>query len=154
MSRAIQPFATQYDGDVLYAVTTDEVENAASVANKSRDPASEVAWDAVLASVPDLPDPCQRPGSHLPANSSGTLRAPTSSRMEESWPSALQGVSRRYSPGLDGCTSTGRRYGLTPIGPDRLLVEGAARDVLKVERTNGQLSLVLNPGSWNQRATR
>ena len=43
---------------------------------------------------------------------------------------------------------------LIPIGPDRLLVEGAARDVLQVERSNGQLSLVLNPGSWNQRATR
>jgi 6-aminohexanoate-oligomer endohydrolase len=52
MSRAIQPFHALTDGDILYAVTTAEVEN------DTLDPvtlgviASEVAWDAVLASVP------------------------------------------------------------------------------------------------------
>ena len=52
MSRAIQPFHTLADGDILYAVSTGEVEN------EELDPvmlaviASEVAWDAVLASVP------------------------------------------------------------------------------------------------------
>jgi L-aminopeptidase/D-esterase-like protein len=52
MSRAIQPFHTVADGDILYAVSTAEVE-------EGLDPvtlavlASEVAWDAVLASVAD-----------------------------------------------------------------------------------------------------
>lgn len=53
MSRAIQPFHALTDGDVLYAVTTAEVQD-------EHDPmmlsivASELAWDAVLASVRDL----------------------------------------------------------------------------------------------------
>jgi L-aminopeptidase/D-esterase-like protein len=49
MARAIQPFQTIWDGDTLFAVTTNEVENpglnevALSVA------ASETVWDAVLS---------------------------------------------------------------------------------------------------------
>lgn len=51
MARAIQPFHTIYDGDVLYMVTTNEV------ADKRLDPvslgvlAAETAWDAVLSSL-------------------------------------------------------------------------------------------------------
>jgi L-aminopeptidase/D-esterase-like protein len=51
MSRAIQPFHMAVDGDVLFAVNTNRVESSlhemllATVA-------SELAWDAVLASVP------------------------------------------------------------------------------------------------------
>jgi L-aminopeptidase/D-esterase-like protein len=51
LARAIHPFHTLVDGDVLYAVTTGEVEN------RSLDPvalaviASELAWDAALAAV-------------------------------------------------------------------------------------------------------
>jgi len=51
MARAIQPFHTTFDGDVLYAVTTGEV------SNKNLNPmafgtvASETVWDAVLSIV-------------------------------------------------------------------------------------------------------
>ena len=55
MNRAIQPFATASDGDVLYAVTTDEVENPSLSPMDLRVLASELAWDAVLSSVPDMP---------------------------------------------------------------------------------------------------
>ena len=55
MSRAIQPFATESDGDVLYAVTTDEVENPSLSPTDLGVLASELAWDAVLSSVPDVP---------------------------------------------------------------------------------------------------
>lgn len=47
MARAIQPFATMDDGDVLFAVTTDEVEYIGPTALGML--ASEVAWDAVLS---------------------------------------------------------------------------------------------------------
>ena len=53
MAQAIQPFHTQYDGDILYAVTTNEV------ATRTLDEfdigfiASELAWDAVLTSFAD-----------------------------------------------------------------------------------------------------
>jgi L-aminopeptidase/D-esterase-like protein len=59
MARGLQPFATEFDGDVLYAVSTAEL------AAKPEQPllssadlgviASEVMWDAVLASVPRQP---------------------------------------------------------------------------------------------------
>ena len=53
LARAIQPFHALVDGDVLYAVTTREVDNAALPATNLGVLASELAWDAVLASVPD-----------------------------------------------------------------------------------------------------
>jgi 6-aminohexanoate-oligomer endohydrolase len=50
MARAIQPFHALVDGDVLYAVTTDEVENAELSGTSLGVISSELAWDAVLAS--------------------------------------------------------------------------------------------------------
>jgi hypothetical protein len=55
MARAIQPFATGSDGDTLYAVTTGEVDNPKLSSINLGLLASEVAWDAVLASIPLLP---------------------------------------------------------------------------------------------------
>jgi L-aminopeptidase/D-esterase-like protein len=52
MSRALQPFHTLADGDILYAVTTSEVQDEALDPVMLAVIASEVAWDAVLASVP------------------------------------------------------------------------------------------------------
>ena len=50
MARAIQPFHTPYDGDVLFAVTTDEVESEELNELVLGVVASELAWDAVLSS--------------------------------------------------------------------------------------------------------
>jgi L-aminopeptidase/D-esterase-like protein len=54
MTRAIQPFHTRLDGDVLYAVTTNEV-NVPELASPPSLAliASEVVWDAILNSFPD-----------------------------------------------------------------------------------------------------
>jgi L-aminopeptidase/D-esterase-like protein len=52
LARAIQPFHALVDGDVLFAITTDEIENADLPAMSLGVVASELAWDAVLASVP------------------------------------------------------------------------------------------------------
>ena len=51
MTRAIQPFGTVFDGDILYAVTTDEVDDPAIDATALGAIASELAWDAALAAV-------------------------------------------------------------------------------------------------------
>jgi 6-aminohexanoate-oligomer endohydrolase len=51
MARAIQPFHTLVDGDVLYAVSTNEVDDPALESIGLGVVASELAWDAVLASV-------------------------------------------------------------------------------------------------------
>jgi len=50
MARAIQPFHTQHDGDLLFAVSTGEVEEAGLTVQDLALHASEVAWDAVLSS--------------------------------------------------------------------------------------------------------
>jgi L-aminopeptidase/D-esterase-like protein len=51
MARAIYPFHTMADGDVLFMATTDEVENPELNPNTLGLIASEIAWDAVLNSV-------------------------------------------------------------------------------------------------------
>ena len=50
MARAIQPFHTEHDGDVLFAVSTGEVEDTEVAVNDLAIHAGEVAWDAVLSS--------------------------------------------------------------------------------------------------------
>jgi 6-aminohexanoate-oligomer endohydrolase len=52
MARAIQPFHALVDGDVLYTVTTAEVDNPELTSTSLGVLASELAWDAVLASIP------------------------------------------------------------------------------------------------------
>lgn len=52
LARAIQPFHTINDGDVLYAVTTNEVDESPLSGVALGMLASEVAWDAILASGP------------------------------------------------------------------------------------------------------
>jgi L-aminopeptidase/D-esterase-like protein len=49
MARGIQLFHTVDDGDVLYAVTTGEVEASAASDTTLAMIASELAWDAVLS---------------------------------------------------------------------------------------------------------
>ena len=62
MARAIQPFGTQYDGDTLFAITTAELKNSPLDPILVSTVASEVAWDAVLATVPALPASLARAG--------------------------------------------------------------------------------------------
>jgi 6-aminohexanoate-oligomer endohydrolase len=51
MARAIQPFHALVDGDVLFTVSTREVENEDLQSIELGVVASELAWDAVLAAV-------------------------------------------------------------------------------------------------------
>ena len=51
MARAIQPFHTPFDGDVLYAVTTAEVDNPDLDDLSLGAEAAEAVWDAVLSIV-------------------------------------------------------------------------------------------------------
>jgi len=53
MSRGIQPFSTQLDGDTLFAASTQEVENKDLGSVTMAAIASEIMWDAILASVPE-----------------------------------------------------------------------------------------------------
>jgi 6-aminohexanoate-oligomer endohydrolase len=53
LARAIHPFHALVDGDVLYAVTTNEVTNPQLESIGLGIVASELAWDAVLSAVAD-----------------------------------------------------------------------------------------------------
>jgi L-aminopeptidase/D-esterase-like protein len=52
MARGIQPFQTQFNGDTLFAASTQEVENKDLSPTNLTTVAGEVMWDALLASVP------------------------------------------------------------------------------------------------------
>ncbi len=54
MARAIHPFHAPTDGDVLFAATTNEVDNAALDGYALGVLAAELAWDAVLNCVQDM----------------------------------------------------------------------------------------------------
>ncbi|MFB3815037.1 MAG: P1 family peptidase [Terriglobales bacterium] len=52
MARAIHPFHTEQDGDLLFAVSTGEIATPQLDADELALWAAELAWDAVLAGVP------------------------------------------------------------------------------------------------------
>lgn len=152
MARAIQPFHTQADGDVLFAVTTGEVEHEAFNLATLGAIASEVAWDAVLSSVPPLPPaPVARGELHGAA-------------AEELVGEYDFGQDTRLRISLDGraleASATGRQrvYGFPvgePIrlersGPDEFFARGHRGDRLRFVRDSagGVIGLVLNPGAW------
>ena len=49
MARAVQPFHTRWDGDILYACSTRSIDDPALDEVSLGVVASELAWDAVLA---------------------------------------------------------------------------------------------------------
>ena len=151
MNRAIQPFATEDDGDVLYAVTTDEVENKSLSFVDLGVAASELAWDAVLSSVPILPAEPATIGSRL---SDGQLRryagtydfyggnGLTVSVEAGSLQAAVNDNGRIYF-------EKGRKYRLIPAQSGQFIVDSPARDVIRFDEAGGRVrGLTLNPGPW------
>jgi L-aminopeptidase/D-esterase-like protein len=157
MGRAIQPFATEDDGDVLYAVTTDEIENPSLAAMDLGVLASELAWDAILSSVPDLPVPPTPlntpPGADELRIYSGVYEFPgggelTVSVDTESLTASFNGDGRIYF-------DEGRAYRMTGAGNGFFIFESPARDVVRFEESGGRITgLTINPGPWPVHATR
>jgi L-aminopeptidase/D-esterase-like protein len=156
MGRAIQPFATQRDGDVLYAVTTDQVENATLSAQDLGLIASEVAWDAVLASVPPIADVAPR--APVPAGAAiepfvGEYEFAPGSRL------TVRAVAQRLTAELTGRGGiyfpVGRAVELTPAGPAEFVLDTPRRDRIRFDQSGTRSGgLTLNPGRWSHRATR
>ncbi len=151
MNRGIQPFATQEDGDVLYAVTTDEVENPSLSPLDLGVVASELAWDAILSSVPSVPD------APVPAKTK-----PTADQLEKyvgiyefyggsklsisieqgSLTATFKGNGRIYF-------DNDRKYQLTPAQNGLFVIDSVARDVLRFDNLDGVITgLTMNPGPW------
>ena len=155
MNRAIQPFATQEDGDVLYAVTTDEVDNPSLTFVDLSVMASELAWDAILSSVPDIPvspTPLDaQPTANALRRYAGTYEFDGGHQLlvqlEEGFLSAqMNGNGRIFF-------DKNRKYRLTAATDGLFIMESPAREVMKFDVTGGRVNgLTLNPGSWAMRA--
>jgi L-aminopeptidase/D-esterase-like protein len=156
MARAIQPFATRGDGDTLIAVTTDQVEFDPSSLASLGALASEVAWDAVLASVPRLPDdPMPAPAQWTDAE----LDAVVGEYRFTDW------ASMRIERRADGLVAIGPAMlnyyfpedepaPLIPLASDELLIE-PDQYRLRIVREDGAITgLTLEPGPWAQFAKR
>ena len=151
MSRAIQPFATQDDGDILYAISTDEVENKELSPVDLGVIASELAWDAVLASVPVVPE---RPREIKQALAPGVLQNIVGTyefygggklfiRLEAgSLTAKFEGNGRIYFDKDKG-------YSITPAENGLFIIESPGREVLRFDKISGKITgLTMNPGPW------
>ncbi len=157
MSRAIQPFATSQDGDILYAVSTDEVENPLLNATDLSVIASELAWDAILASVPLIPErpkPLEtKPNRDTMQKLSGSYEFYGGGNLvvsleANSLVAKFEGNGRIYF-------DTDKTYPITSAENGLFIIESPGREVLRFDESSGQLiGLTLNPGPWSLKATK
>jgi L-aminopeptidase/D-esterase-like protein len=158
MARAIQPFGTEVDGDTLFAVTTGEVKNAKFGTADLGTLASEVAWDAILASAPELPAAPPRVDSALTAAVSDTYAG-----RYEFAPGVIAEV-RHAAAGLE-IEVTGQESAYLPVdhwvslravGTDEFELGTPRADRVHLDRdARGRIAgLTINPGSWPVRARR
>lgn len=152
MARAIQPFHTQQDGDVLFAVSTGEVENPDLSPVNLGTLASEIAWDAVLSSVPRLPQ-----AETARAAVSAAAFAAYAGRYEFG-PGAELTITREGDRLFAQATGQrpvygfvpGERVELFPTSDTHFFSRNPRGDRLRFvrDRRNRVTGLELNPGSW------
>lgn len=157
MSRAIQPFATSQDGDILYAVSTDEIENPSLSATDLSVIASELAWDAVLASVPTIPERpkplVSKPNRDAIKKFEGSYEFYGGGKLvvgieENSLVAKFDGNGRIYF-------DKDKTYPITPAENGLFIIESPGREVLRFDESGVQLiGLTLNPGPWALKALR
>jgi len=158
MARAIQPFGTEYDGDTLFAVSTGEIKSATISGPDLGAFASEVAWDAILASAPMLPAAAARSELRLGAAAAETYRG-----RYEFAPGAIAEV-RPAGAGMEievaGRASlyipADKWVSLTPAGKDEFELGTPRADRLRFDRDASAriVGLTINPGLWPIRARR
>jgi L-aminopeptidase/D-esterase-like protein len=153
MARGLQPFATEYDGDVLYAISTGEVDDKTPGALTSVDLgviAGEVMWDAILSSVPEQPKPFQ-PNKRFKVAAADLQKYAGDYKFSE-----LVTVRVSNEGGKLVAQATGARDAfaikkaaaveLQPVASGDFAVPG--RYSLNVRFADGKL--ILNPGHWEQ----
>lgn len=157
MARGLQPFATEYDGDVLYAISTGEVDDKTPGALTSVDLgviAGEVMWDAILASVPEQPKAFQ-PNKRLKVAAADLEKYAGDYKFSD-----IVSVRVSVEGGKLVAQATGARDAfaikkaaaveLQPVAQGDFTVPG--RYPLNVRFTDG--TLILNPGHWQQIGTK
>jgi L-aminopeptidase/D-esterase-like protein len=158
MGRAIQPFSTQFDGDVLYAVSTGEIEATPQQPFATLDVdvlADEVMWDAILSSVPAQPAPAV-------AESAATTDARVLQRYAGDYvfsPDVTVRISTAGGKLLAQAVGARNAYAITreaPIELQRTAADAFAipgRYPLSLQFPRGG-ELVINPGHWQQTGRR
>jgi 6-aminohexanoate-oligomer endohydrolase len=157
MARGIQPFHTDRDGDVLFAVTTGEVENRRLAPVDLGAVASEVAWDAILASVPELPavapeteavDPTLY-DAYAGTYAFGTGATLTVTRDGDRLMVEATGERPVYS------FAPGAPWQLIPTSATEFVSRNPRADRLRFVREGDRVvAIVLNPGPWEILAPR
>ena len=153
MARAIQPFHTTNDGDVLFAVTTNEVDHESLSIDVLGALALEAAWDAVLSSVPDLPKRAERVIT-LPANvlqrHAGTYEFAPGARLTVSFSDNGRLIVRASSERDIYGFAKGKDYELSPVSQQEFISNDPRRDRLEFTAEG----VTLNPGPWALTARR
>lgn len=149
MARGIQPFATIFDGDVLYAVTTNELSEQTMASPQLGVVASELMWDALLSSVPEQPRldnlPPRSQTAPSPQESTGRYTFSADAELEVTSKRGkllAQSIGRRQVFGI----SQDKAQPLTDLGGGDWHVPGRYPVILRFE----QGRLVINPGRWQQ----
>ncbi|MBB6093731.1 L-aminopeptidase/D-esterase-like protein [Povalibacter uvarum] len=153
MARGIQPFATEFDGDVLYAVSTGELPKSEPLQITSADIgiiASDVMWDAILASQPEQPVAAQ-PDKRLKLK--GDQLEPLAGTYIFSEFAKIS-VTARENRLFAQATGARDAFAIRRAAPVELLPVSATefavpgRYPLTVKFEEGKV--VLNPGRWQQ----
>lgn len=156
MGRALQPFATEFDGDVLYAVSTSEISDKEGMPSIDLAVlASEVMWDAVLSSVPEQPvaaTPASRP-TLKPEQLTSYAGDYVFSKFATLRITADGNKLQAQATGARDVFAIGRNtpVELRPVSASEFTVPGRYPLTLKFDEAG---RLVLNPGHWAQVGTR
>jgi L-aminopeptidase/D-esterase-like protein len=157
MARGIQPFATEFDGDVLYAVSTGELAKKESPTITSADLgiiASDVMWDAILSSVPEQPvaprvNPRLQPGAADLQRHAGRYVFSDPVQIEVT---VRDGKLYAQATGVRDAYAIKRAtpVELLTVAPGVFAVPGRYPLTIRFEAS----AVVLNPGPWQQRGAR
>jgi L-aminopeptidase/D-esterase-like protein len=158
MARAIQPFSTEFDGDTLFAASTQEIANADLGTPTLGAIAGEVMWDAILASVPDEPP-------FVPtATAADTSTLAAYAGKYQFGPSAL--IDVRLDDGKLAVRSIGdsavfefakdKATAVAPLAESEFYVDGRyhTRIAFTKDPSGKVVGAVLNPGRWEQKGAR
>jgi 6-aminohexanoate-oligomer endohydrolase len=163
MTRGDQPMAEGDDGDTLFTVTTGKVVGA-TISDADMDDlgilASETAWDALLASLPQLPAKTPRTNIVLSPKELDSIIAGYAFSSDAIAEVRRNGTALEIE--LTGHTtsssyfSVGKPVLLTPVATDEFEIVGPREDRLHIDRDakGAIVGITLNPGPWAVHATR
>ena len=155
MGRMIQPLATANDGDILFAVSTGEEEASSLHPTDLGVVASEVMWSAVLNSVPDLDVVFEDTAEPLKDED---LRGRFQFAPDISLDVNARDNRVEFTPqanrelfGIEpGVTVQAKRRTGNTFAIDQMFLHA-----FRFERNvAGEVTLILNPGQWQQVGTR